>query len=105
MVRVFLLSAVELSPMGGMWLALAIAGLLVVPALGKGVILLPLLMSLQKVSYTYPASKHPDLQDINLNCLWTVGSANCPSGSGKSTLSGLWAVGTAFLWRQIAGAD
>ena len=44
-------------------------------------------MSLQKVSYTYPASKHPDLQDVNLELLkgQSVLLAG-PSGSGKSTL-------------------
>jgi energy-coupling factor transporter ATP-binding protein EcfA2 len=44
-------------------------------------------MSLQKVSYTYPASKHPDLQDINLELLKGQSVLlTGPSGSGKSTL-------------------
>jgi len=45
------------------------------------------LMSLQKVSYTYPASKHPDLQEVNLELPeGQLVLVTGPSGSGKSTL-------------------
>lgn len=49
--------------------------------------MLPPLISLQRVSYTYPASRHPDLQDVSLELSegYSVLLAG-PSGSGKSTL-------------------
>ena len=76
-------------------------GLLVKTTLEKGD-LLPLLMSLQKVSYTIqPASTL--LQDINLELLGTVGSLADPRAAEIYSSQGYGRVGTAFMEADCRG--